>query len=487
MKKIIFFLTVFLAFGLFSACNDDDEGITNFAEGMEGIYRGNLAIMDGNEEASVPCRIGIVRVDDQNITMNVHNFSYKNISYGNLETQQITAGIEDGKYILRGVSKVEVKINQVDSAVLLNVDGSISGTILRFNGTVALGNKTAVNVYFYGQKLATISEASITEVSLTGAEKVNLIEKNIFFTMPLGTKDEALKSLTPQFTISQGAKISPEGPQDFSAGKSVEYKVTSGDKSVVTVYHAVCINGSYNFENWLVANPTVSENLQYSEPLGYWGTSNSGLASVMSIVSAYKGGYNVTIGEGRNGSKAAVIVTKNTLGSGGMIPKITSGTLFLGEFVTDINEPLNSTHFGIPVIRKPLQVDVWFSYTPGDEYYHCADPKAGKGSAELDATRKDSCAISVVLYKAGYTLNGTNLLVDNENIIAKAVLPKERTGSTSGYFQQHSLVLDYGSNAFDPAQKYKLAVVFASSKNGDKYSGAPGSTLCVDNVEIKFE
>lgn len=487
MKHIIFYLTVFITLGLSTSCSDDETpGITDFATGMEGIYRGNLTILAGQDESAVTCRINVIRVDEENVTLNVRNFSYKNVSYGDLETQHIKANIENGKYTLKGLSEVDVVINKRDSAVLLNVDGTVSGSVLRFAGSVALGDQTSVEVQFYGLKLAATSDAEITEVSLAGTEKMNIIEKNIFFTMPLGTTDEQLKSLTPEFKVSQGATLTPAGAQDFSDGKTVEYKVTSADKNVVTVYHAACVNGKYNFENWFVVNPTVAEKSQYSEPVGYWGTSNSGLASVMGFVAAYTGGYNVTKDDGRLNTKGAKIVTKNTIGSGGMIPKITSGTMFFGEFVTDINEPLNSTHFGIPVARKPLTIKGFYNYTPGEEYYHCPDPKKNKGTAVVDPTRKDSCAISAVLYRDGYTLNGTNLLLDNENIIAKAVLPDNKTTGTNGQFQSFVLTLTYGAD-FNPAQKYKLAVVFASSKNGDKYSGAPDSILVIDDVEIIFE
>ena len=35
--------------------------------------------------------------------------------------------------------------------------------------------------------------------------------------------------------------------------------------------------------------------------------------------------------------------------------------------------------------------------------------------------------------------------------------------------------------------KYKLSIIFASSKDGATFEGAPGSTLLVDDVELIFE
>ena len=37
---------------------------------------------------------------------------------------------------------------------------------------------------------------------------------------------------------------------------------------------------------------------------------------------------------------------------------------------------------------------------------------------------------------------------------------------------------------YDPSKKYYLAVVCASSAEGDYYQGAPGSTLIVDNLKV---
>ena len=40
--------------------------------------------------------------------------------------------------------------------------------------------------------------------------------------------------------------------------------------------------------------------------------------------------------------------------------------------------------------------------------------------------------------------------------------------------------------SFDTTKKYKLAIVCSSSKDGDKFSGAPGSVLYVDDLEVTF-
>ena len=50
-------------------------------------------------------------------------------------------------------------------------------------------------------------------------------------------------------------------------------------------------------------------------------------------------------------------------------PKVTTGTLFLGKFITDASSTLNSTKFGVPYSNKPVALKGWYKYTPGEIYY----------------------------------------------------------------------------------------------------------------------
>lgn len=50
-------------------------------------------------------------------------------------------------------------------------------------------------------------------------------------------------------------------------------------------------------------------------------------------------------------------------------------------------------------------------------------------------------------------------------------------------FKEFDLTLDY-KQQYNPAKKYRFAVIFSSSKDGDKFCGAGGSELIVDEVEI---
>ena len=53
---------------------------------------------------------------------------------------------------------------------------------------------------------------------------------------------------------------------------------------------------------------------------------------------------------------------------------------------------------------------------------------------------------------------------------------------------RHSMFLEYlEGKAYDKEKTYKLAIICSSSKEGDKFKGAVGSTLIVDELEVLGE
>ncbi len=71
---------------------------------------------------------------------------------------------------------------------------------------------------------------------------------------------------------------------------------------------------------------------------------------------------------------------------------------------------------------------------------------------------------------------------------AKAVTDTPDNPDTAGAadFTEFSCDLNY-AKAYDPAKTYKLAVIFAASKEGNQYRAASGSIMVVDNVSIICE
>lgn len=80
-----------------------------------------------------------------------------------------------------------------------------------------------------------------------------------------------------------------------------------------------------------------------------------------------------------------------------------------------------------------------------------------------------------------------------DGVTTRAYFAKAVTGTTdnpetagAADFTEFSFDLNYVKD-YDPAKTYKLAVIFAASKEGNQYRAASGSIMIVDNVTIICE
>ena len=285
-------------------------------------------------------------------------------------------------------------------------------------------------------------------------------------------------------------------------GTTENQKITISQSNKGTNQIALSLKNS--FETWKSLNDGAFE-----EPDGGWATSNTGVYFIkMAYSNVYNGDYPVVKSEdAKDGTVAAKLITLDTNGQAGAelwpgfvipaIPKVTSGSLFLGTFETDIQNTLNSTKFGNPYYSKPISVHFSYKYTPGTVYYTCPDPVKAETVVE-DPNTTDECSATAVIYEVPYwetvdpddannkdydkRLTGANLYTNTDQVIAMATF----SSGVQEDYKDVTLTLNYTKD-YDPTKKYRFAIVFSSSKNGDKFSGAPGSTLIVDNVKVVAE
>lgn len=228
-----------------------------------------------------------------------------------------------------------------------------------------------------------------------------------------------------------------------------------------------------------------SAQLNYFEPTD-WATSNGGIFSMKSFGFYSKDKpYVVTKGSkgeafGGTGlcAKLETVMT-NESNTESMIPKVTAGSLFLGTFETNMNDVLASTQFGM-IYKNPKSVS-----TVTGKYKYKAGDKFWNNMVADNTGRQDRGSAVAVLYEVDkYTETLTGHDISNSpRIIGSATFICEPTEE----YNDFTLTLDYKGKTYDPSKKYKLAIVFSSSAEGDKYYGAAGSTLWIDNVTINVE
>ena len=124
-----------------------------------------------------------------------------------------------------------------------------------------------------------------------------------------------------------------------------------------------------------------------------------------------------------------------------------------------------------------------YKYTPGDNYIDGSDKNNVKDGLDIE----DECSIQAVLYEAvdkdgkDVTLTG-NDINSSEYRVAVAQLAD---GKAKSDWTSFSIAFkEMEGKSYDSEKQYKLAIVCSSSKDGDKFQGASGSTLIVDDLEV---
>lgn len=391
-----------------------------------------------------------------------------------------------------------VYTDKTNGDIEIEWSGKVVDKVLTLNMTLTRGESVVKYVFTGGGKFTgkAIESLKINSDAIVYEPVINGTKITFF------VKSGADMNLVPEVVISAGATLQIDG-NDYVAGEKVDFsdkktfKVTSesGSSSDYTVWAQYIDNFETNLEAWSLKNATLEAGLQYYEPVNGWATSNEGLKWIRSMYQdeyyPLDAPYLVTEADVNN-RKAAKIETVDTKGAFVIltsIPKVTSGSLYNGYFEVDIFNTLKSTKFGSPCTKEPKTFSGVYKYSAGPVYYQAKYPGDPKKAHEVeeDKTKTDAPALNAVLYEVEdyYTesLNGTDLFT-SDKVVATAI--GQNLGEQSD-FVPFSVNFEWkNGKSWDASKKYKLAIVCSSSKDGDKFSGAPGSVLYVDDLKVSF-
>ena len=307
------------------------------------------------------------------------------------------------------------------------------------------------------------------------------------------------KAVPVTFTLSEGATISPENgsEQDFTSG-GVVYTVTSEDGAWKKEYEVVFREASLpsskmSFEHFEEETSMVNESTQYhvfyeldesGNRQDIWASGNPGVAIMnagwtpeqfptYATPSGYSG-YGLCL----NTQSAGLL--------GQMFGKpIAAGNLFIGRFIIDnvMTDALKTTDFGTPIAREPARVTGWYKYSPGAEF-------TDKNMNVIEG-RTDEANIYGVFWR-NTDEDGNEVKLDGPNILTSPyIVRKAQVASLPPTDEWTRFEMFFEGDRADAAilagMGYSFTLVFSSSKGGDSFEGAVGSTLYVDEVELSFE
>lgn len=497
---------------------DSDVDETDYAAEAEAWYKRESLIITGDtvDSKNPTDGIEIVRQGFNSIEIKSFYLSFPSIAPSTTASQPIHVDsvklIKAGNGLLIDSVNIPIKARGGHDSIQLVLSGRIQGENLTLN--MRLTSTKGVKADYVYTGLKKLSVCNMEKMTITSdlivvqpeiEQKVGSEAQHIVFYVKPETTPEQL-NLIPVFQVSEGAVIMFNGveyvagtPVDFSKEQSFNVKSQSGKKFNTYKIKADTLaiaDFASNFEVWAIKD-APKEYLAYEEPTNGWATSNEGVKWIkMMFPKLYDttalAPFPVNPTQESKSGKAARLETLFTTGQAGYppyipaVPKVTSGTVFSGAFIVDISNTLKSTKFGYPCFKKPVSFQGSYKYTPGKVYLECKEPINNADKADTVTTKTDAPGINAVLYEVdsyGFDfLDGTNLLT-SDKIVAKASL-KDRSAKEN--YTDFNIAFDFGSKTFDPTKKYKLAIVCSSSIDGDKFTGAPGSVLYVDDLKVNF-
>lgn len=303
-----------------------------------------------------------------------------------------------------------------------------------------------------------------------------------------------LTNLAPVFELTPGATIEPESGSRQNFSKPVRYTVTSEDRQWQRTYSitisekkASNIPTSFHFENVrLIANKYQEfYETENGEELK-WASGNEGFK--FAVGSAETDEYpTVQYADGKVG-KCVKLETRSTGSLGAMVKMpIAAGNLFIGSFdmLNAIKDPLGATRFGTPFYNRPVRLTGYYKYKAGEKFYENGEY----------TSKKDIFNIYAFFYEKTndvQTLDGNlpKMNYQHPNMVALALISNPHE---TDEWERFDIPFDYDryGKTIDEAKlkngEYNIGITFASSKDGDIFEGAPGSTLLIDEVELIYE
>jgi hypothetical protein len=294
----------------------------------------------------------------------------------------------------------------------------------------------------------------------------------------VGAKVDVSRLFADSISLSSYASIAPGKGDLVDFRQPVFYQVTAEDGS--SVNYRVLIQKetetpqleNSGFDDW--HTPSGKNYLEPGKDENtIWASGNAGVVTL--------GAANVEKTEISAGDFGAKLTTRD-LGPLAQLLKqgMAAGSMFTGDFVLDIANPLNSAKFGTPFTARPKSFTISYTYSPGAVY------KNGSGQV---LAKKDQADIYLLLenregnivrrvatawFRSGDTVN------EPKEITIPLTYGTLPSGSPAHWFPANGLFADAN------AEVTHLSFVVASSAEGANFEGGVNSTLIVNNLRLNY-
>lgn len=472
------------------------------------VYKGDMKIDVSNIDNPVdmvqrvyvekPYSYKMEKRDTAMVRLVIKNFAFEGIELGDIRVDTIPV-LKRGEVYAFEAQDRKIQLQEPIGEVTANLKGHILGDNMTLALDIDALGALKVKVAFTGGNVVESQDVSMEEMVIESAAIADQELVGSSLTLKVWENTPAANLLlTPKYKVSNKGsvkyillhvtgkddvylsqeQIDGKKPIDFSLLQSkndyIRYRMQAEDPNVVRDFtikvERWTLNTTFDMKEWVDGNPKGM-------------TSSNGAASLLPIMGVILPEPGLPVTQASDGA-ARITTFKTESEAGTLVPAITAGTLFTGEFKIAMDNTLKSTKFGVPFNKKPTTFKFTYKYTPGATMYkHKLDGK--KGVAEVVAGKTDECSIAAYLFEVSdysEVLDGTNI-----NTSPKVILKAELTDGTAknDYVEQTVSFKETGNGQYDASKKYKLAIVCTPSKWGDQFMGGDMSSLYVKYLSVE--
>ncbi|MDR2130915.1 MAG: PCMD domain-containing protein [Odoribacteraceae bacterium] len=282
-------------------------------------------------------------------------------------------------------------------------------------------------------------------------------------------------TITPTITLSPGATASSRDTSiTFTHVDEVKYlTVSAGDESTTrswkfSIEGAVQLPNA-DFEQWTGTGTSININ---PTPGKVWGTANNYII---------QGTTPVEHAGGMAAEMTTKIQTVPLLGH----KLIAAGTLYTGYFTLGFNfeNPRSMTFFGVPHTRAIASVAFDVQYVAGPQMQQSVKSGTKYVVEAIPGVDQGEAWVEVLHWNGSGKLEYHGTPVAGLTVLGRGSVLLDGADESLRTWKNIVMPVTYTDETLAPTH---LVIVFSSSREGDRFKGADGSKLTVDNVILLY-
>ncbi len=371
----------------------------------------------------------------------------------------------------------------------------VLGNYVKGQDIVFNGGESTINFFLIAESGAVHPYTISLEPMDTGADILHFQfpgSDTMTITINPWSKIVNISVLDPGFPVTIEPTILPSDNatfEDYSPGEALTFQsfddiheitVVSGDgqtrRTWKIQFGALLQIPNSDFELWGKFGNDINLNEETIDPVpGYgkgWATANN---------------YFVqgTLPVEHNGGLAAKMTTneQNALIFGKLIA---AGSIYTGCFKFDVgalNDPRSMTHFGIPHTVRIQAIEFDAKYISGPQLKQAVKNGTKYSIEDRDGVDVGQAFVELIRWTGEGTFEYHGRPTDGVEVLGRGEILFDGNETKYRNWAHYNIPVVYTNQTEIPTH---IVIVFSSSKSGDIFLGAPGSTLEVDNVKLIY-